>query len=332
MKGLFIGLGSVGQRHLRNAKSLLGDEGRYLAYRSTRTRLVIENGQADEVESLGDRLGVSEYWALKEALAEKPDYAVISNPSSMHADGLAACLEAGLYCLVEKPVVSVMEQVERFDAFGDSLSKRVMVGYQFRMHPAYRRLKDLIEAGSLGKIQGARFHWGTYLPEHHPYEDYRESYAARADLGGGALNGLSHDIDLMLDLLGPVEVLEAKAMAPSRLEMDGVEEAAWARLKSREGAEISLYLSYGDRPEAHWIELIGEKGRARCNLEKWSIAWEDLSWNRLGREAFPVDRNELFVSELQLFYKCVREGGIPACDFQQGVECIRIADAIRSCF
>jgi len=329
MKGLFFGLGSVGQRHLRNVRQLLGADADLLAYRSSKARLVIQDGQAKEVAALGESLGVREFRSLDEAFGRKPDFAVISSPSSVHARQLACCLENGVPCLVEKPMVSSLSQISESGISVAAAQKLVSVGYQFRYHPAYQELKRLLEQGILGEVRQAIFHWGTYLPYHHPYEDYRESYAARADLGGGALNGLSHDIDLLLDLFGPVACVSASRPSSGILEMSGVEESAKAQLKSKEGADISLFLSYADKPERHFISLEGRRMGAECDLEKSELILREPGGRVVSQQAFPIERNELFLREMQQFFKCVREGGIPTCDFRQGVECIRLADEIR---
>ena len=62
-----------------------------------------------------------------------------------------------------------------------------MVGFQYRFHPGLRIVKQLVDDGAIGRVIHAQAHWGEYLPAWHPWEDYRQSYSARADLGGGVI-------------------------------------------------------------------------------------------------------------------------------------------------
>ena len=54
---------------------------------------------------------------------------------------------------------------------------RVLVGFQFRFHPTLRRAAQLLAEGAIGQPLSARAHWGEYLPNWHPWEDYRQGYA-----------------------------------------------------------------------------------------------------------------------------------------------------------
>ncbi|MBA7582435.1 hypothetical protein ES708_24363 [subsurface metagenome] len=61
---------------------------------------------------------------------------------------------------------------------------------------------------------------GEYLPFWHPYEDYRKSYAAKKELGGGVLRTLSHEIDLVQYWFGEYEKIFAKISKISDLDIE----------------------------------------------------------------------------------------------------------------
>ena len=104
MKALFVGLGSIGQRHLRNFRKILGEEAEVLAYRTTKHRLVIENGEGVPCESLASRLRYREFNDLTEALAEQPKIVFITNPSAHHLEIAHAAAAAGCDLFIEKPL------------------------------------------------------------------------------------------------------------------------------------------------------------------------------------------------------------------------------------
>jgi predicted dehydrogenase len=196
MKILIAGLGSIGRRHLRNLRTL-GQEDVVL-YRTHQATL-------PDAE-LGD---LPTFTEQSLALDEKPDSVIIANPTALHLDVAIAAAKAGAALLIEKPISDGLAGLGEIQSALNLSGKPAMVGFHFRFHPVLNQVKALLESGQLGKPLSARAHWGEYLPDWHPWEDYRRSYAARADLGGGVVNTLSHPLDYLRWLLGEVESVSA---------------------------------------------------------------------------------------------------------------------------
>ena len=78
----------------------------------------------------------------------------------------------------------------------------VAVGCQLRFHPALELFKKHLDEESVGPVLAVRAEVGEYLPGWHPYEDYRQSYAARQSMGGGVIFTLIHEIDYLAWLFG----------------------------------------------------------------------------------------------------------------------------------
>ena len=120
---------------------------------------------------------------------------------------------------------------------------KFLVGFQFRYHPTLNKARELIQQGALGKVLTVHAHWGEYLPNWHPWEDYRQSYASRADLGGGVIVTLTHPLDYLRYLLGDVESLWSFNGHLSPLEVD-VEDVAEIGLRFVGGAVGGVHLNY----------------------------------------------------------------------------------------
>jgi len=105
MKALFVGLGSIGQRHLRNLKKILGDSVEILAYRVLR-EVPMLNDQLQVVDggSIKDKYDVAEFDDLDKALAQKPDIVFITNPGNLHIEVARKAAEAGCHLFIEKPL------------------------------------------------------------------------------------------------------------------------------------------------------------------------------------------------------------------------------------
>jgi predicted dehydrogenase len=323
MKFLIAGLGSIGRRHLKNLLTL--GERDILFYRHLHNTL--PDPELDSFPAETD---------LQAALAHQPDAVIVCNPSALHLDVAIPAAEAGCHLLLEKPVSHSME---RTDALQDALLRgggRLLVGYQFRFHPGLQQVSSLLSEGVIGRPLSVRAHWGEYLPGWHPWEDYRQSYSARADLGGGVALTLSHPLDYMRWLLGEVESLWAFADHVSDLRLD-VEDCAEIGLRFTQGAIGSIHLDYNQQPPEHRLEIIGTRGTLRWDNADGAIAlyeapsatgsgkWQIYPTLVSGEESKSFERNDLFIAEMRHFLQVMRGEAQPACSLQDGLQALRLA-------
>ena len=134
--------------------------------------------------------------SLEEGLDNDPDLIVISNPTSLHYEVAQKAAERNINIFVEKPFSHNLDGFNQFENLVLKNKLYFFVSYQRRFHPYLNRIKGIIESGILGKIITANFNVATYLPIWHPYEDYKQLYACKPDLGGGVLLTEIHELDL----------------------------------------------------------------------------------------------------------------------------------------
>ena len=91
-----------------------------------------------------------------------------------------------------------------------------------------------MEARAVSKILWAHVEAGSYLPDWRPWQDYRKSYTARRELGGGILLDGSHEIDYMTWLFGAPRELACMADHVSELEVN-VEDCATILMRFADG-------------------------------------------------------------------------------------------------
>lgn len=219
MRILIVGLGSIGQRHARMIRSVLGDDAELWCLRKRGPELLIDPPRAEACHSVAAHYGMREFFDLRTALEHKPDAAFICNPTSMHAATAAACAQAGVNLFIEKPVGVSGEEFARLCRVVRKAGVAVCVGYQTRFDPLAVKVQELLSRSENARIVSCRMHWMTYLPAHHPYEDYREGYAARRDMGGGVVFSLSHELDLAASFFGLPESVYALQGSDHGLDM-----------------------------------------------------------------------------------------------------------------
>jgi predicted dehydrogenase len=329
MKILIAGLGSIGRRHLRNLVAL-GEED-IILLRSHHSTLPDHELAAYPVETDLDA-------SLKK---HKPDAVIVANPTALHMNIAIPAAHAGCHILLEKPIANSLQRVNELQEAAHKSGSRILVGFQFRYHPTLRKSRELIQQGALGKVLTVHVHWGEYLPQWHPWEDYRQSYAARADLGGGVIVTLTHPLDYLCFIVGEVDSLYSFNGHISPLELD-VEDVAEIGLTFASGVVGGVHLNYVQRPPVHRLEIVGTRGTLRwdnadgfLHFHKMQTPFGSYSDNPPAPliESFSppegFDRNQLFVEQTRHFIEIVRREAEPVCTLEDGIQALRLALAAK---
>ena len=310
MKAMFVGLGSIGQRHLRNLKHLRqGQPLEIFACRQNPHQLVIEDGKAHEVESLASHYGFTELKGIEEALSEEPDIAFICNPSSMHLPTSILCAKKGCHLFIEKPVSTKSDGLEELEKILEQKGLVSMVGFQTRFHPLVMETFRLLKTQEYGQVLSAHFNWAAYLPDFHPYEDYRKGYAARNDLGGGVTFSFSHELDLIQHFFGVPQSVYALGGHLSNLEID-VDDTIAALFQC--GTEtrsfpVQLHLSFAQGQEQREFTILLEKGVLHCDLVKQKLQIVNHKRESVLLKHLPdFPRNDLFIAETKHLLDCLQ--------------------------
>lgn len=329
MKFLIAGLGSIGRRHFRNLIAL--GETDIVLLRTRKATL-----PDDELAGYPVETDIHE--ALKK---HKPAAVIVANPTALHLDIAIPAAEAGCAILLEKPISDSLARLDTLQQAAQKSGSKILVGFQFRYHPTLNKARELILADALGKVLTVHAHWGEYLPQWHPWEDYRASYAAREDLGGGVIRTLTHPLDYLRYLIGEVEALWSFNGHISALALD-VEDVAEIGLKFSNGAIGGVHLNYFQRPPVHRLEIVGTHGTLR-----WDNADGILHFHQMladfgsysDNPPAPIiqsfappegfERNQLFVSQTRHFIETARGESEPICTLEDGIMALRLALAAR---
>jgi predicted dehydrogenase len=233
---LVVGLGAAGTRHVENARAL----GHAVAACTARADATIET-----------------FADLDAAAGWEPDAVVVASETSLHAPAASWAVAHRLPVLVEKPLARTAAEARGVVAAADAAGVRVRVGYNLRFHPAVAAIRAALP--QIGDLLTLRAEVGAHLPDWHPGEDYARSYAARADQGGGALLTLSHELDYVLWLAGPVREVRGIATRVSALEVDVDDSAEVVCL--HEGRILSsVHADFVDRSYNRRCRIVGSNG------------------------------------------------------------------------
>lgn len=313
MKFIICGLGSIGRRHLRNLLAL-GETDIHL-YRT-------HQGTLPDDELAGFPI----YTDFNQALDQHPAAVIISNPTALHLDLAIPAAQAGCSIFMEKPVSHSMERIPDLEQALIDGGGTMLVGYQFRFNPGLRVVAEALQEGQIGRTLSARAHWGEFLPGWHPWEDYRRSYSARQDLGGGVILTLSHTIDYLTWFFGKASDCWAFTSDSGQLELQGVEDTAEIGLRYHSGVLGSLHMDFLQQPPAHFLEITGTQGMIRW--DNGSGLTEIITDREAPRRYEPpegFERNTMFLDQMKHFIAVARGEAQPLCSLQDGVEALKVS-------
>ena len=291
-RGLVVGLGSIGRRHLALLQELLPNAD-IRTLRQSRS-------------SYPEERSAPMFTSLEAASAFKPDFAVISSPAPFHIAVSTRLAAIGAHLLVEKPISTETFGVEKLIALCDSKDVRLQVGYNLRFLPTLQKFRQLISDGFIGTVRTVHSEVGQYLPSWRPDQEYRCSVSAQRHLGGGVLLELSHELDFLRWVFGDVEWISAWSGNQSNLDIDA-EDLAMLQLKFMSGvvAQVSMdffrlnstrcCVAIGDEGTLRWDAVAARVERFDVDTDSWQIVFEDRP-----------DRNSSYRNQLQSFFEDIR--------------------------
>ena len=302
-----LGAGSAGSRHAR----LLAAAGADVTVTDPDAPRAAATGLPTVPYDL-DRLGT-------------PEGIVVASPTVAHAEQTRAALATGARVLVEKPLAPSCTEADALVAAADD---RVMVGYNLRLHAPLERLASLVADGRAGAVSSYRLWFGSWLPDWRPQVDYRTTYSARADLGGGVLMDAIHELDLLVWLAGDdrFTVVGAAVARIGPLDID-VEDTVKALLQHEDGALAEVALDYLSRRYRRGVEIIGSEATVRLDWARQVIEVESADTVETEPATAPV--LDSYARQAERFLAFLAHGTPPPVDAAEGARSVRLADAIR---
>jgi len=316
LKFLVIGCGSIGERHIKNLLAL--GVKNIIAYDPNRERM----------ELIRTKYGVKIEGGLDSALEKELDAALVCTPPVTHVPLAKRALDVGLNVFVEKPISHTMNGVDELIETARKRRLVLAVGYNFKFHPGMRRVKKILEKGYIGRVMWGRAIVGQYLPDWRPWQDYRNSYTARREMGGGIILDGSHEIDYMRWFMGEVESVVCFAGRLSSLEVD-VEDSADVLMKHAGGRMSNVHMDFIRRDYFRACEIVGEEGTVRWSFPSGTVEVFSAKTKKWRTVYNGCDPNTMYVEEMKHFIRCVEGRETPLVDGAEGRRTLEVALAAK---
>ncbi len=318
-----VGRGSIGTRHLKNLQSL--SYNKIIAFSESDD----ENKDAEYRE----KYGVKTYHDMEEIKKMKPDAFLIANPTAKHMRFADIAVDMNCHVFMEKPISHNLLGIQ---ALKRKLAEKNLVfvlGSNLRFHPAFIEIKRLIKDGKFGKVYFSRFMAGQYLPDWHPCEDYRNSYSAKKELGGGVVLTLQHEIDYARWFFGEFKNIQSFVKKISDLEID-VEDIASIIIETASDQLIEIHLDYLQRPSKRTLHIQGEKGSVDYCFGDRYLRFHDFkkqkSENVLDLKGY--DNNLMYVDEIKHFINGIVDNEKPVSDIDDAIYVLKVCMGVKEGF
>jgi predicted dehydrogenase len=310
-----VGFGSIGRRHLEN-----------LARLGVQRRLLVRRAAAAN-PAFQPPHDVRVVYNHAAAIDAGLDLAIVANPTRLHVETAINYMEAGVPVLLEKPVSDDLGEAERLLLASQAGGVPCGVAYCMRYHPAYALAQQAIVAGRLGEVRFARAWFDSYLPSWHPWEDYRDSYAARRDLGGGVLPTLDHEIDFLLWCLGPPESAEGFTARSGLLDAP-VDDLARLDWRYADGGQAEIELSFCRPQRERGFEFVGEQGSLRFSFDDGDLVFSDDRDDALLWSSGGYDLNQMYVHLLAAALAAIESGEPFPIPLSAGIAALRVVTPV----
>ena len=307
---LVVGVGSIGERHLR----CFQQTGR------VDVSLLEINPQLSQ--TIGERYNIARRFVdLNQALAEPPDLAVVATPAPTHVELATRLVEAGAHVLIEKPLSTTLEGMGRLKQDVGAQGLVSGVAYVYRCHPLLAAMREAVVKGRFGKpvelVAVAGQHFPTYRSA------YREIYYADRASGGGAIqDALTHLLNAGEWLVGPIDWIVADA-AHQVLEGVTVEDTVHVLARHRD-VLASYSLNQHQAPNEVTLSVVCERGTARCEFHRHRWRWliePGSDWHDETIE--PLQRDAIFINQAHMFLDAVEGKRSPVCSLDEGIQTLR---------
>ena len=289
---LICGTGSIAKRHAKNLLTL--GYKNLIFFRETKRTL----------PSWMNKFEV--FYNYNKALKCKPFITFICNITSKHLIYAIKSAKKKSHLFIEKPISNKIEGLNRLKKIIKKNNLKLMVGYMMRYHPLIIKIKNIIKKRELGNIFYIHSIWSEYLPDWHPGENYKKSYAANYKLGGGSTLTLSHEVDLISWLFGEIKEITTLKSYKSKLNIKS-EFSTNHQLKLNKDIVAQIHLDYMQKPPERKMEVVGDKKKLLFDYYKNKIIIINRNGKKREIRVRKFKRNQMFVDEIKFFLRSISQ-------------------------
>lgn len=302
-----VGLGSIGKRHLLNIVSVLTEQGK------TFTVDLIRSGIGKNLDTEISQYINKVYYSY-DSVPDDYDVIFVTNPTYLHFETVKYFVSKTKHMFIEKPVFdSIDVSTEQLNLKNDSI---YYVACPLRYTDVIQYIKYQCD---LTNVYSVRVICSSYLPEWRPNQDYRNTYSAHIEQGGGVSIDLIHEWDYLIYLFGqPEQVFNLKGKF-SNLEISTDDLSLY--IAKYPDMAVELHLDYFGRKTIREIQIFTNEDTIIGDLTNSEIRY--LNSEKI--ISFKEQRNDFQRKEIAHFFNIIDRRATNENDIETAIRTIQIA-------
>lgn len=311
-KILIIGFGAIAQRHITNLIKLYPN---YKYAVLSRSKIKKKN--------------IISFVSLKEAIKYQPFLTFICSPANTHVKYAEIFLKINSHLFIEKPVATNFVELRKLFQIIKNKKKTIITGYNLRYDDSLNFFKNKIKKSILGKILSVRSEVGQYLPNWRK-KHYSKTVSAKKKLGGGVINELSHDVDILYMLFDDIKMIFGLNYKVSNLKIN-TEDTAHVIFKSKYNNDsfyITLNMDFYRHDTTRKCLIIGSKA---------TLEWDGVNKNvkiykrgkNINTYQFNKSNNLSYINQINYLFKNIYKKKTLIKSFKTNLKLIKTLDLIR---
>lgn len=319
MRFFIVGLGSMGKRRIRNLHALGEKDIVGFDIRLDRNKEAQEKYSIRTVEKFAD-ISPNDF-----------DVLIISTSPDAHGDYIRYALKHTKHFFVEHPTND--DGYKEILANKDETIKAPSCTFLF--NPAIKMMKQVLEEGRIGRILAFQYHMGQYLPDWHPWEDYREVYFSKKATGA-CREMFCFELIWLNSLIGSdIKEIRGTIAKLSDLDMDA-DDTVTAAVAYENNVRGTLLIDVLSRKPYRTLRLLGSDGvleweRFDYQIKVFNSAdkkTEVISIPKGNPEKGYVNEEEMYIDEIKTFLDAIKGRAPYPYSFEENFETLKILERL----
>ena len=305
----FVGLGSIATRHLKNVHGFLqagGDTCTVDLYRSG-----LGKALSEEISPL-----INDSFPYSDPLPMDRQYDVVfvTNPTSMHYETILRFAPHTKSFFIEKPIFDSTEVEENIFKIIEGIPS--YVACPLRYNAVLQYVKENVNPYD---VMCTRAISSSYLPDWRPGQDYRKTYSAHKDMGGGVSIDLIHEWDYLTWLFGMPTECKQIINKVSELEIDSDDLAIY--IGKNDKTAFELHLDYFGRQTQRTLDLFTPDDTIHCDLITGTVSY----LKKGDTFKLEIERNTFQMAEIAHFFEIINNKTINDSTPEHAYQVLKIA-------
>lgn len=320
MKFLVVGLGSMGKRRIRNLKQL------------HQTDIIGFDTKSERCSEVTDKYQIKTFTQISDALKMKPDAMIISTPPDLHMKYAEIAIDNNLHFFTEASVVEdgMEEVIQR-------LKKSSIIGLPsctMRYHPLIVEANNLLKQNIIGKPLAFLYHSGQYLPDWHPWEDYRKFYVSKRETGA-CREIVPFELTWLTSTFGSLKSVIGMKAKVSNLEAD-IDDIYNVLLEFQNGIQGNLTVDVIARYPYRQMKILGENGVISIDWSERTLKYftKEKGWVDKKIDDGTVEKNyiygeKMYEDEISNFLSSIKKEIPQPYTFEDDLKILKILGAVE---